>query len=57
MEQIFFALIVLGLFIHRVAFHVPKEIKKLEENVDGLKLQLREIQMKLDDIYEKLENR
>lgn len=45
-------LILLGIafFIYRVAFEVPREIKKLEDKIDILKLHLQEIELKLNQI-------
>lgn len=50
-------LIILGIcyLIYRVAFGVPKDIKKLEDKVDILKLHLQEIGLKLDQLDKKLD--
>jgi len=45
-------LLVLGFcyLIYTVAFKVPKDIKKVEDKVDLLQLQLKEINLKLSQI-------
>lgn len=53
------SLIILGILylIYRVAFQVPKDIKKLEDKVDMLKLYLQEVELKLNQIDNKLDNK
>lgn len=48
-------ILVIIFFIYRVAFEVPKEIKKLEDKIDILKLHLQEIELKLDQLDKKLD--
>ncbi|SKA98274.1 hypothetical protein SAMN05443428_12812 [Caloramator quimbayensis] len=42
-------LIILGIIylIYKVAFKVPKDIKRLESKIDNLQLHLKEIELKL----------
>lgn len=48
-------LIILGIIylIYKVAFEVPKDIKKLESKVDNLQLNLKEIELKLNELNKK----
>lgn len=39
-----------GYFIYRVAFEVPKDINKIEYEVDMVNLHLQEIELKLNQI-------
>ncbi|SHJ69434.1 hypothetical protein SAMN02745975_02650 [Geosporobacter subterraneus DSM 17957] len=55
MAEIFLIIIGIGYLIYKVAFGVPKDIKKLEDKVDLLKLHLQEIELKLNQIDKKLD--
>lgn len=48
-------LIILGIIylIYKVAFEVPKDIKRLESKVDNLQLHLKEIELKLNELNKK----
>jgi hypothetical protein len=52
-------IIILGIIylIYKVAFGVPKDIKKLESKVDNLQLQLKEINFKLSQLDKKLDKK
>lgn len=55
MEQITLILLGVGYLVYRVAFKVPKDIKKLEEKVDMLNLHLKEIEIMLSQLDEKID--
>ncbi|QZY56471.1 hypothetical protein [Crassaminicella profunda] len=48
-------LIMLGILylIYRVAFRIPKDIKRIEDKIDMLKLHLQEIELKLNELDKK----
>ena len=50
--------IILGIcyLIYRVTFGISKDIKKVEDKTDMLKLHLQEIELKLNQIDKKLNN-
>ena len=52
-------LIILGIIylVYKVAFEVPKYIKKLECKVDNLQLHLKEIELKLSQLDKKLDKK
>lgn len=52
-------LIILGIIylVYKVAFEVPKYIKKLEFKVDNLQLHLKEIELKLSQLDKKLDKK
>jgi hypothetical protein len=52
-------LIILGIIylVYKVAFGVPKDIKKLESKVDNLQLHLKEIELKLIQLDKKLDKK
>ncbi len=55
MEVIFLLVFVLCYFIYIVAVKVPKNIKKVEDKVDLLQLQLKEMNHNLSQISKKSE--
>ncbi|WMJ81887.1 hypothetical protein RBU49_06470 [Clostridium sp. MB40-C1] len=57
MAETFLILLVLGYFIYKVTFEVPKDIKRIEDKIDILKLYLQEIELKLDQINKKIDNK
>ncbi|MCT4621116.1 MAG: hypothetical protein N4A62_17230 [Marinisporobacter sp.] len=48
-------LIIMGIvyLIYRVAFRIPKDIKRIEDKIDMLKLHLQEIELKLNEFDKK----
>jgi hypothetical protein len=52
-------LIILGIvyLIYRVAFGISKDIKRLEDKNDMLKLHLQEIELKLNQLDKKLDKK
>ena len=57
MAEIFLILLGIGYLIYRVAFGVPKDIKKLEEKIDMQTLDLKEIELKLNLLDKKLDKK
>ncbi|MCY6960002.1 hypothetical protein [Clostridium brassicae] len=57
MAEVFLILLVLGYLIYKVTFEVPKDIKRIEDKIDILKLHLQEIELKLDQINKKIDNK
>lgn len=55
MEEITLILLGVGYLIYKVAFKVPKDIKKLDEKIDMLNLHLKEIEIKLSQLDEKID--
>lgn len=51
----FLILLGIGYLIYQVAFGISKDIKRNEEKIDMLKLQFKEINLKLDEINKKLD--
>ena len=53
------ALLIMGIIylIYRIAFEVPNGIKKLEEKIDKQNLQLKEIELILNQLDEKLDKK
>ncbi|SHK12095.1 hypothetical protein [Paramaledivibacter caminithermalis] len=54
MVEIFLILLGFGCIIYKVTIDIPKDIKSCNEKLDTVKLQLKEISMKIDKISEKL---
>ena len=50
MGELFLILLLCSYIIYRVAFVVPKDIRRVEEKIDMLKLHLQEIELKLNEI-------
>ncbi len=48
MVELFLILVGTGYLIYRVAFGVPKDIKRLEQKIDMLNLHIQEIELKLN---------
>jgi len=46
--ELFLILVGTGYLIYRVAFGVPKDIKRLEQKIDMLNLHIQEIELKLN---------
>lgn len=57
MGQLFLILSVVGYLIYRIAFEVPKNVKKTEEKIDALKTQMRRLEIQLKEIDKKLDNK
>jgi hypothetical protein len=57
MVEVFLIILGIGYLIYRVAFRVPKDIKKLEDKVDMLNLHLQEIELKLNQLDIKLDRK
>lgn len=57
MAEIFLIILGIGYLIYRVAFQVPKDIKRLEDKIDMLKLHLQEIEIKLNQLDKKLDKK
>ncbi|AKL95130.1 hypothetical protein CACET_c16810 [Clostridium aceticum] len=57
MELTLLLLMGIGYIIYKVAFQVPKQIERNEEKIDMLKLQLKEMHIKLDKIIETLDKK
>lgn len=57
MVESFLLLLGVGYLIYRIAFEIPKQIKRTEEKVDMLKLHLQEIQLNLHEINKKLDSK
>ena len=53
------AIVIMGIvyLIYRVAFEVPKDIKKLEEKIDKQNLHLQEIELLLNQLDKKLDKK
>lgn len=54
MTEIFLIILGIGYLIYKIAFRVPKDVKKLEDKIDMLKLHLQEIELKLNQIDKKV---
>jgi hypothetical protein len=54
--ETFIILLLIGYFIYRVAFEVPKDINKIHDEIDRVNLHLREIEIILNQIDNKLDN-
>lgn len=50
MTEIFLLVLAICYLIYRIVFEVPKSIKKLEDKIDLLNLQLQKIEAKLNQI-------
>ena len=52
-------LIILGItyLIYRIAFIVPRDIRRVENKVDMVKFHLQEIELRLNEISKKLDNK
>jgi hypothetical protein len=57
MAELFLIIMGIGYLIYRIAFQVPKDIKKLEDKIDMLKLHLKEIEIKLNQVDKKLDKK
>lgn len=55
MEEITLILLGVGYLVYKIAFKVPKDIKKLDEKIDMLNLHLKEIEIKLSQLDEKID--
>lgn len=55
MELTILLIMGIGYLVYRIAFQVPKDIKRTEEKIDMLELQLKEINIELNEISEKLQ--
>ncbi|MCG8400781.1 MAG: hypothetical protein MJA84_04200 [Firmicutes bacterium] len=57
MTETFLILLGFGYLIYRVAFVIPKDIKRTEDKIDMLKLHLEEIKLTLNEINKKLDRK
>ncbi|MCT4563980.1 MAG: hypothetical protein N4A68_06615 [Maledivibacter sp.] len=53
MMEIFLMLLGFGYLIYKIAIEIPRDIKRVEEKVDILKLHLQEISIKMDKINDR----
>lgn len=57
MTEIFLLLLGFGYLIYKITIEIPRDIKRVEEKVDILKLHLQEISIKIDKINDERENK
>lgn len=57
MVEIMLIILGIGYLIYRVAFEIPKDIKRTEGKIDMLSLQVKEINLKLNELNKKLEQK
>ncbi|MCG8538374.1 MAG: hypothetical protein MJA82_00350 [Clostridia bacterium] len=57
MEIMVLIIFLIGYLIYKVTFQVPRDIKKLGDKIDILKLHLQEIELKLNQLDKKLDNK
>lgn len=57
MVEIILIILGIGYLIYRVAFEIPKDSKRTEGKIDMLSLQLKEINLKLNELNKKLEQK
>lgn len=53
MAEIILTILGIIYLIYKVAFGVPKDIKRLESKVDNLQLHIKEIELKLNELNKK----
>ncbi|QUH26009.1 hypothetical protein [Serpentinicella alkaliphila] len=57
MAEIFLALLVAVYIFYIVAFQIPNQIKSIEEKIDILKLNIHEVQIRINEISRKLDDK
>ncbi|ARE87005.1 hypothetical protein [Clostridium formicaceticum] len=57
MVETFLILLGTGYLIYKVAFGIPKQVKRTEEKLDMLKLHLQEIQLDLNEISKRINDK
>ena len=57
MAELFLALLLIGYLLYIIAFRIPNLMKKTEEKIDILKLNIHEVQIRLNEISRKLDDK
>jgi hypothetical protein len=57
MELIFLTILGTGYLIYKIAFIIPRDIRSVENKVDMVKFHLQEIELRLNEISKKLDNK
>lgn len=53
MLEIILILFIAAYLVYTIAFQIPRRLQKMEDKIDSLSMQLKEINLKLIDIIDK----
>ena len=57
MVELFLAFLLVAYLFYIIAFRIPNQMKKTEEKIDILKLNIQEVQIRINEISKKLDDK